>query len=352
MEKLLNNPPVVFCPSDKVYSKYPDRIILWDKFTNSSVEILGRFGSLSQNALVYKVRSGDIKYIVKTTPIIGTSVSGKDKELEFAKLFSNVILNNHNQHFPILYWSFLCANVGYTGNVSLYRKFFDDMHEKNILPIKEFLIYYSYLVATPQYNRLIHMGRLSQAWKILSPSITNEHLTDYFIEKKLGDNFLSRIYSVEMAEMDLRMYLQNHVMVWPIMKQICETLEFIYNLGFHHNDVHPGNILLMNTDEEPFVLLWDFEKMATRNHDEELFDLISLCNSFTYTIAEALVSATPIADTPASATPIVDAPWDEKSISLIQQILSKGITTWKDVNSFILKNHQHQLRQHTTPDNT
>jgi tRNA A-37 threonylcarbamoyl transferase component Bud32 len=205
------------------------------------------------------------------------------------------------------------------------------MHEENLLPIREFLVYHPHLVAKPQYDRLFQMGHLSQAWKILSPYITNEHLTDYFIEKKLGKSFLSRIYSMEMAEMDLRMYLQNHGMLWSIMKQICETLEFIYNLGFHHNDVHPGNILLMNTATSPFILLWDFEKMTVRNSDEELFDLISLCNSFTYIIADAL--------------------WDQQTINLVQQILSKDITTWKDVNNFILKNHQPQPRRSTTPDN-
>lgn len=83
-----------------------DRIKLSKEFTNTPVEIVGRFGSLSQNALVYKVQDGKYKYIIKTTPIAGTSI-GKDNELEFTNLFSNMTLNNENQHFPICYGSFL-----------------------------------------------------------------------------------------------------------------------------------------------------------------------------------------------------------------------------------------------------
>lgn len=279
---------------------------------------VNRFGSFSQNALVYKFVDDGNKYIIKTTPLTSTS----ENELLYINLFSNIVKKNETQHFPLCYKSFLCSNVDYNSNLSLYRKFFDDMSDANRDAIKEFLEHH--IIDSPMYSKLLKTNRLAQAWKMIASSITDEHLRDYFIVKGLGKKFVSRIFCMEMAEMDLRMYLANNVGTWDTMKQICETLKFVYNLGFHHNDVHPGNILLMDTEIKPFVLLWDFEKMMAINaqdNSHQLYDLISLFNSFNSN---------------------KDSVWEPKTAEFIRKILSKEIHTWNLVEDFI---------QNTTPDN-
>lgn len=300
IQDILRHPPVEFGAPDKVSTSREERLRLFAELAGNPDKVCpmmsNRFGSLSQNGLVYKIDNGDVKYIVKTTPL--TAVS--ENENGFVELFSNMVRQGINDHFPLCYRSLLCQNVNYANNISLYRKFFEDIHEKNLPVILEFLANHTNNITNDRrhfYNRLLQNGKLSQAWKMLSVDIHD-----------LGPGFYSRVFVMEMAEQDLRMFLQHNMGTRDIMKQICETLEFVYHLGYHHNDVHPGNLLLMNS----FVLLWDFEKMQPRNTKEELHDLQYLCSSF------------PNSDH-----------WEPVVVSFINRILDGELKTWEDVRNSI-----------------
>lgn len=300
IQEILHHPPVHFAAPDKVSASRETRLRLFAELAGNPDKVCplmsNRFGSLSQNGLVYKLDNHHHRYIVKTTPMTTAS----ENENGFVEIFSNMARQGINEHFPMCYRSLLCQNVNYTNNISLYRKYFEDMHAKNHPAIQEFLANQTNNITDDRrhiYNRLLRNGKLSQAWKMLSVDIHD-----------LGPEFYSRVFIIEMAEQDLRMFLRQHVGTRDIMKQICETLEFVYRLGYHHNDVHPGNILLMDS----FVLLWDFEKMQSRNTKEELRDLQYLCSSFTNSNR-----------------------WEPTVISFIDRILDGELKTWEDVRNSI-----------------
>jgi hypothetical protein len=297
---ILCNPPITFCSPDHVSGFGRRRLTLADKINVnecSTVENMHRFGSLSQNGIVYKVDNGTTKYIIKTTPLTNAS----ENENRYVHIFSNMVRQGINEHFPICYSSLICGGVSYKNNPSLYRKFLDDMHETNHPAISEFLHLIMTTAPPDKRNtveRLLRSNKLSQVWKILSPYSTEIH--------ELKIPFLSCVFVMEMAEMDLRMFLQTKPGNVSMMMQICETLQFIYEMGFHHNDMHPGNVLLMND----MILLWDFEKMQPRNISLELYDLIYLCNSFANTNH-----------------------WEPVVMEFIHNVLDGKITTWDDVNN-------------------
>jgi tRNA A-37 threonylcarbamoyl transferase component Bud32 len=297
---ILCNPPITFCAPDNVSGVGRRRLSLADKINVnecSTVENMHRFGSLSQNGIVYKVDNGIAKYIIKTTPLTNAS----ENENHYVHIFSNMVRQEINEHFPICYSSLICGGVSYKNNPSLYRKFLDDMHEMNHPAVSDFLRIIMKTTPPDKWNtveRLIKWNKLAQMWKILSPNITEIH--------ELKTPFLSRVFVMEMAEMDLRMFLQTKLGTVSMMKQICSTLQFIYETGFHHNDMHPGNVLLM----DDMILLWDFEKMQQKNASIELYDLIYLCNSFANTNH-----------------------WEPVVMEFINNVLDGKITTWDDVNN-------------------
>lgn len=311
----LGNPPERFCLPEIVKPEYDNRMNLYHAMieetnicpTKTIINSAHRFGSFSQNALVYKILGSRGSYIMKTTPLTNTSKT----EVKFVNYFSNAVLDGTNDHFPLCYNIITCRGVGYRNNTHLYRKFMDDQTEENYSAIYRFLTHYSDLETEKPdtLNRLLNKGKLNQAWKLLSPKISDDHLYKYFIEDGRGEDFQSVVYQMEMADMDLRMFLQDKIGNMDLLKQICSVLRFIYENGYHHNDVHPGNILLMNTSSQPFVLLWDFEKMSEANPNIQLFDLISLCNSF----REGSLS------------------WTEPVSEFMERILRGELTTWQEV---------------------
>lgn len=230
-----------------------------------TVEVLQRIGSESKEAEVYLVSLPDQNLgAMKIMPRKSIDdISKNSNEIQVASQASELALNEECRYFPHVYASGHCSNVSlYPGSQHIPRAIEWAQYERLLsqYPGKERMI-----------EILIHQGL---PFDRISQRLNLKYKTTPMIS---ADILISELANEDMGQWALRGHSLND---WKlIIKDVLNGLHCLHvDLGFIHNDMHLGNVLIT---EEERALIHDFGKAEpigaydfTRDYTTFLYSLL------------------------------------------------------------------------------
>ena len=221
-----------------------------------------RIGSPSSDAEVYAVSYNSITAALKVMPVISSDDEIKNMaEIANAIRASDLVKSGYSPHFPLVYSSGKCNNVIFQPD-SKFRAAAEDY--ARVLTLRQ---------EYPTKRRLI-----DALVKQIPDGIRRADVIAQRIGVTLGspsvvppqENGIAHLLLSEMAREDIRTWSQrhHHDNEWiSIITQAIEAISHLHaGLNLCHNDLHLGNLLLLNSNlndgpgdnRETIVLIHDF----------------------------------------------------------------------------------------------
>lgn len=230
-----------------------------------------RIGSESRYSLVYKLDFGELSTALKVIPIIASiDEETYNNELEITFKLSNLVLLGKCNNFPLLFFYGVCEDFTFPPNLKSPRMggkhTLKDLTERYAIfkQIEEKVLNNDIKLVKNDIEILYN--------ELLNKDDRDDYIDMYDLEKpKVKVNFMIN----ELAIGDLNNWLDNTnynaLTIKEIITQIYHGIKCMHNEGITHNDLHLGNILVMNRCGYKFVIT-DFGK-AKYDIDDKNKDL-------------------------------------------------------------------------------
>lgn len=241
---------------------------------NGDIEILGRIGSPSADAEVYKIRFNNLEFAMKIMPRVNQDSQTKNnKELETAEKASK-----YPDYFPLSFAK------GYHSGSSFYVS--ENGHKSSF--VHHAIEFHSYQRMLNQIDNLQKRKRFEQDYRSgISLNILSSKYNLIYDEDSLIEvDFLIS----ELCNMDLGIWMttSHDISEWKfvlrnILKGIYYMTEF---LEIAHPDLHVGNILINTSVKgEPLALIHDFGRcysISSEPGNNKMYrgSLYSFCSEF------------------------------------------------------------------------
>jgi len=249
----------------KRIKKYHSMIGKYEVDCNMNIE--QRIGMESTMGEVYKVSldNKDEKIFLagKILPITNdNSFINNEKEIRFAIEASELVLNKNSLYFTIVYdFSFCNETYFYTNNDNKFKPLYLRFYEKS-LRYQQFQKLLNLNVNDNIKNKILKFKK-----SLIDPDIIVEKLS---LKVQLSNKIQSHILFSELACFDLNYYLDflnlNNSLIletlYHLLKHIFLAIgDMSIKLNLLHNDLHLGNILLINDEDYRYIpLIHDFGK--------------------------------------------------------------------------------------------
>ena len=269
-------------------------------YSNSELfKIKKRIGSESTQGEVYLVEIGPHKAALKIMPYLGDKHRDiNQNEITIAKLMSSYVLNGKSANFPSVYFDYHCNDVKY----SIHSAFYNESYRYGIINA-----IINFLTSNSIESRIIRRIKINLA-RVSRPGIyrLNEYIEDIITtsEENFPHNLITSelrlviisklnqylgghrsadlllpviecdILISELAQMDLKQFIQNHLEAskiisnseWSnILRQVTRGIRDLLINNVIHNDLHMGNVLCNNGA----ILIHDFGKSEIMIHFEK-----------------------------------------------------------------------------------
>jgi tRNA A-37 threonylcarbamoyl transferase component Bud32 len=274
--------------------------------TIPTIAILNRVGEKSRAGIVYRIQIGDIVAALKVMPITEENHVNKNiKETENANKLSNLVVENECKFFPLVYAAYKCEDILYPldseflGDALKYaisikatkklettlteKKFYampdkNNLHRtvrlaiRNVKKIPSVLKNMSYRGIESTQEFLNTMA--DEVNKILEISgIKGSDIKEEDLKPKLEGNLLIS----ELANGDIISYskylinktekLSNNYW-FEILQGVLKGIKAMQSVNIIHNDLHPGNVLILIKNDEILPLIHDFGESEIVKEDE------------------------------------------------------------------------------------
>ncbi len=248
----------------------------WEKSCHINID--QRIGMESTMGEVFKIYKNESFLAAKILPIINdNSFKNNEKEIRFAIEASELVLNNKSIYFPIVYDFELCNETYFhTENNAKFKSFALRFYDKS-LRYQQFIFLLNSNIDNNIKEKILNLKNK----KLMNPDEIIEKLN---LNIKLPDKIQSHLLFSELACFDLNFYLDNfqgekflseiltfknlHYLLLEIFLAI---KDMTIKLNLLHNDLHLGNILLINDENSEIgyiPLIHDFGKSRKLKFNE------------------------------------------------------------------------------------
>lgn len=252
--------------------------VLNNKNLTDNIEILGRIGSPSADAEVYKIKFNNLEFAMKIMPRIDKDSSVKNtQELQIAEAASK-----YSNYFPLTFAKGYCSDssfyVSENGEVSPF--------------VNKAVEFYSYQRMINQITNKGMKKRFDNDYRSGTNllELAEKYLTSLNQKNKLDkvENFIEVDFLIsELCNMDFGEWMKiNHLAhEWKIvLNNILIGIYYMTGfLGIVHPDLHVGNVLINTANKnEPLALIHDFGRcyFITPENNNYKGSLISFCSEF------------------------------------------------------------------------
>jgi len=253
---------------------------------NCEIDIKQRIGMESTMGEVFKIsfsKDNDLLQIAaKILPIINdSSFKNNEKEIRFAVEASELVLKNKSVYFPIVYDFKQCSETHfYEENISSTSnkiKSYNLRFGVNTFMLKSLRYQQMRVLLNLNVESDIKEKILKLKKNLLDPNTIVEKLN---LNVKLPDKIQSHILFSELACFDLNYYIdflfQKNELNFKILHYLLLHIflaikDMIVELNLLHNDLHLGNILLINDTSSEIgylPLIHDFGKSRKLKYNE------------------------------------------------------------------------------------
>lgn len=277
-----------------------------------------RIGSDSVAGLVYLAKINGLSTALKIMPIVNNkSFANNQDEIKIAKLFSNIVLNQQTIYFPIVYDSYYCTDVVYPINTTLLPVAFKYNVDRALLSLFEEKMNNQQLNINKAKQRKFTVDNnakelssdknfmqkyiddcvnwFNNNYKMYGLPEKNE-ITKEILESKLKPELEGNILISELANMDLKQFVENHLdthqiipdNVWfSILEQVLNGINIMQQNNVIHYDLHLGNVLLLMKNDDFTCLIHDFGNSSIKMPDFEwrdedrAYDILKLASLIT-----------------------------------------------------------------------
>lgn len=256
--------------------EFPNTVYFCNSLTspriNINIEILGRIGSDSADGEVYNIRYRNIEFAMKIMPRIDKNSEAKNlNEIKIASEASKYL-----EYFPKVFATGFCDNSSFysseTGQISHFVKKAIEYHQYNII--------YSHIKNKREQKRFdseyrngIDLDALKV--KYVNYNIDNTNLIEVdFLISELANGDLGNWMKINHSNEEWKKVL---------LDIITGTYYMSVMLKIVHPDLHPGNILICNNNNNIQALIHDFgrcypiDDTAPNTYKSSL---ISFCSEF------------------------------------------------------------------------
>jgi hypothetical protein len=267
--------------------------------TIPTIAILNRVGEKSLAGIIYRIQIGDILAALKVMPITNNDhVDKNQKETYIANLLSNLVLDNSSIFFPLVYGDYKCENILYPldseflGDALRYaisKKATDilekTLEEKKIKPSSAVRV----AIRNVKKNLSVlkdarYRGREStieflntmadEINRIFNISgVTDVSVTAQELRPKLEGNLLiSELANGDIISYSKYLINRNEILsnnYWfEILGGVLKGIKAMQSVNIIHNDLHPGNVLILIKNNETLPLIHDFGESEIVNEGE------------------------------------------------------------------------------------
>lgn len=284
------------------------RVTINSATPETTIAILNRVGEKSRAGIIYRIQIGDILAALKVMPITEENhVNKNKKETKIANLLSEHVVNNTCKFFPLVYGNYDCEDILYPidseflgdalkyaisrkANEILETTLHDFLNEldgikeeeilrrtvrlaiRNVKKIPSFLKNNTYTGIESTSVFLNDMAReVNRIFEI--SGIKYVDTTEEELKPKLEGNLLIS----ELANGDIISYskylinksekLSNNYW-FEILEGVLEGIKVMQSDNIIHNDLHPGNVLILIKKTEIIPLIHDFGESEIINVNE------------------------------------------------------------------------------------
>lgn len=247
-------------------------------FEKCDIDIDKRIGMESTMAEVYKVDiNKNLFMAAKILPISSKdSYTNNKREFEFAIEASNLVLSGQSRYFLLVYDIAFCKETHFHGVKSTSIKF----QEKSL----RYQQFQQLLNSTE--NEFIKSQIIQYKRKFMNPDYVRDLLK--LENVKLSNKISSHILFSELASFDLDYYLSHYKLtekdLYGLLKHIFLGIQDIQiKLNLIHLDLHLGNIVLIQENNEYIPIIHDFgksRKMDSKSDYDLEHDLFYFISKF------------------------------------------------------------------------
>jgi len=266
--------------------------------TTPTIAILNRVGEKSLAGIIYRIQIGDILAALKVMPIKEEkNVDNNKKETDIANILSTLVVNNNCKFFPLVYGDYTCENILYPIDSEFLGDALKYAISRKANEILETTLY-DFLNkpgGTTDENNLRRRVRLAIRNVKKIPSFlkdaryrgiesTSEFLND--MAKEVNRIFeISGVTDVSVTAQELRPKLEGNLLIselangdiisyskylinkseklsnnywFEILEGVLKGIKAMQSVNIIHNDLHPGNVLILIKNDEILPLIHDF----------------------------------------------------------------------------------------------
>jgi hypothetical protein len=234
--------------------QYISNLINYD--FSCKLDISSRIGSASTMGEVYKINIDihNINYVLaaKILPILSDkSFKSNENEIRLAVEASESVLKGESAYFPIVYGFNECEETYFYGKSPNNLNFYE-----RSLRYQQFQYLYSSITSKELKNKVMEFKK-----SLKSPELVLNYLQskEKNLKLSLPTKVSSHLLFSELASYDMNFYLETYRLSF---EDICDILQKIFKaiqdlhmkLNILHNDLHLGNILILEEIENDSVI--------------------------------------------------------------------------------------------------